>query len=214
MAEFLRARNEWDNTLVIVTADHGDDLGGHGRLGHRLGLYDTLIRLPLLLRCPGSIPQGFVIDEVAQTTDILPTILALAGIPDDSEGIQGRPLLEDGRATRGPEMAISERFRPDLSAVQRHATTFDARPFDVRSKAIRTKRAKYVWRSDEANELYDLRSDPAETQNLIDRNQSEADQLRRQLFDWLATVGNFEADESATSAGATAPARAQGQSGQ
>ena len=74
--------------------------------------------MPLLLRCPSRVPQGFVIDELAQSTDILPTILALLEISDPTPPLQGRALFKEGRATPGPSFTISERFRPNLTAFQ------------------------------------------------------------------------------------------------
>jgi hypothetical protein len=91
---------------------------------------------------------------------------------------------------------VAERFRPDLSAARRARPDFDWRPYDVRMKAIRTKRDKFVWHSDESNELYDLASDPAEVSNLIDHDGTRADLLRRQLFDWLAEVQRLDTVDS------------------
>ncbi len=195
IAETLRARGVWDRTVLIVTADHGRSLGEGGLLGHRLGLSDTVLRVPLLLRCPPCVPQGFVVDELAQTTDIVPTVLSIVGVPEDTGRVQGRALLEDGRATAGPAFAIAERFRPNLSALEQRFPNFDTRPFDVRQKVVRTKREKFIWHSDEANELYDLVADPAEEHNLIERDATRADTMRHQLFDWLAAVEKFELEE-------------------
>ena len=191
LAEFLRARGEWERTLCVVTADHGEHLGDHGMLGHTLGLADSLLHVPLLLRCAPWVPQGFVVDELAETTDIMPTILRLLGIPEEGGRLHGRALLEGGRATAGPGFTIAERFRPNvsaLSAVHQRFPQLDTRPFDIRQKAIRTKREKFVWRSDEVNEFYDLAKDPAEAHNVIAEESDRAEALRRRLFDWLASV--------------------------
>jgi len=197
IADFLRARGEWDRTLYIVTGDHGENLGEHGMMSHKFVLYDTLLRVPLLLRCPPRVPQGFVVDELAQMTDILPTVLRVLGIAEDTGRVQGRALLDDGRATPGPAFTISEKFRPSLVGFQKRFPSFDTRPFDVRKKAIRTKREKFIWHSDEANEFYDLIEDPGEEHNLIEREAARADALRRQLFDWLASAEKFESDAQA-----------------
>jgi len=127
----------------------------------------------------------------------VPTILRLLDIPEDTGRVQGRPLFADGRATPGPPFTISERYRPNLAAFQKRFPEFDTRPYDVRKKAIRTLREKFIWHSDENNEFYDLAADPGEQTNLIDREAARADALRRQLFDWLAAVEKFEAEEQA-----------------
>jgi arylsulfatase A-like enzyme len=197
IADFLRACGEWDRTLLVVTADHGEHLGEHGLMGHRVGLYDAVLRVPLVVRCPERVPQGFVVEDLAETTDIAPTILRLLDITDDTAQMQGRALFDGGRATAGPAFTVSERFHPDLSVLQQRFPYFDARFLDVRTKAIRTRREKFIWRSDEANEFYDLTADPGERTNVIEHAAERADALRRQLFDWLAAVEKFETDESA-----------------
>ncbi len=173
VAEFLGQRGEWSRTLLVVTGDHGVGLGENGRIGHASGLHDELLRVPLLIRCPGVVPEGFVVEEIAQSSDVAPTILDLLAIQEDGGRVQGRALLSGGRAASGPAFAVAERFRVDGG---------------MRCKAIRTKRDKFVWRSDEANEFYDLIADPRETHNLIEQEIERADLLRRQLFDWLASV--------------------------
>lgn len=196
VADALAAQGRWDNTLFIVTADHGENLGEHGMMSHKFVLFDTLLRVPLIMRCPTRLPQGYTVEEFAQPTDIMPTILELAGI-EPAENVQGRALLKEGQVTPGPEFAISEKFRPNLSAFRRRFPEFDVRPYDVRKKAIRTRREKFVWHSDEANEFYDLARDPGELHNCIEEEPERAEALRRMLFDWLASIEHFETDGSA-----------------
>jgi arylsulfatase A-like enzyme len=196
IADFLRRRGVWEQTVVVVTADHGALLGARALPGPGEGLHDDLLRIPLIIRCPAQVPRGFVVDELAQTTDLFRTVLQLAGIGHDETVCVGRALFDAARATPGPAFVVAERFRPDLSAARRARPDFDWRPYDVRMKAIRTKREKFVWHSDEANELYDLTSDPAEVRNLIDHDGTRADLLRRRLFDWLAEVQRLDTVDS------------------
>jgi arylsulfatase A-like enzyme len=196
VADVLRATGQWERTLFVITGSHGENLGEHGMIGDEWGLYDTLLRVPLVLRCPLHVPQGYVIDELAQTTDVLPTILHLLELTP-SGSLHGRPLIEDRRATPDAGFAIAERFRPDLTRLRQTVHGFDTRPFDVRNKAMRTRLEKFIWRSDEDNELYDLKTDPGEEHNLIDEQPERGDRLRRQLFDWLASVEQFESEGSA-----------------
>lgn len=187
VATMLRDRGEWERTLLVVTSDHGQSFGEHGLFGNRVGLHDELLRVPLLLRCPGLVPQGFVVEEIAQTVDIAPTVLALLGIavPDS---MQGRELFARGRVTPGPEFAVAERYRSDLSAVRRRFPDADLSRWETRSKVIRSRKEKLVWRSDENNELFDLETDPGEEHNRIAADVSRADTLRHALFAWFSAA--------------------------
>jgi arylsulfatase A-like enzyme len=197
VADALRAAGQWERTLLVITGSHGENLGEHGMIGQQWGLHDTLLRVPLVLRCPLHVPQGYVIDELAQTTDILPTILRVLGLPAEDGTAHGRPLIEQGRATPGLGFAIAERFRPNLTRLQRRFPRMDVRTFDLRQKAIRTRREKFIWQSDEANQLYDVVADPGEECNLIEEQPQLTETLRRQLFDWLASVERFEEEPAA-----------------
>jgi arylsulfatase A-like enzyme len=190
----LQELGVWDDTLVVVTGDHGESLGERGLLGHRFTLADSLLRVPLVLRCPRNLPQGFALEDIAQTVDILPTVLELLEIPSEGAFLQGRVLLREGRATPSTGFAIAERFRPHLDGLRKRFPEVDLRPYDVRQKMIRTAREKLVWQTDEANELYDLVADPGEARNLIEEEPGRADALRRRLFDWFAAIPRREQD--------------------
>jgi len=69
------------NTLVIVVSDHGEEFFDHGGIGHRRTLYEEVVRVPMLLRLPGVLPQGAAVRGPVSATDILPTVLDILGIP-------------------------------------------------------------------------------------------------------------------------------------
>ena len=85
-----------ENTLVVFTADHGDNLGSHGRCGKGLP-YDESLRVPMIYSRPGTYPPAVVGDGVAGLVDIAPTLLAAAGI-DPPSHMFGRDVLGDGPA--------------------------------------------------------------------------------------------------------------------
>jgi arylsulfatase A-like enzyme len=196
VARHLESIRQWDRTLFIVTGDHGQDLGEHAMVRQGFGLYDTLLRVPLLLRCPPCVPQGFAVDEFAQHVDVLPTVLESLGLASGQPVVHGRPLLRDGRTTAGPEFAVAERFRPDLAVLRKQLPGVDVRRFDVRERALRTRREKFIWRSDEDNEFYDLIADPGERENRIVEAARRGSALRARLFDWLASVEHYAPDEA------------------
>jgi arylsulfatase A-like enzyme len=188
VAAHLAGRGLWERTLLVVTADHGTDLREHEMPAPGLGLFDTQIRIPLLLRWPARLPQGFAVEEIAQQVDVLPSVLDLVGLGEETPAVQGRVLVRDGRVTAGPAFAIAELFRPDLEALGQGGAVVDARRCDVRQRALRTRREKYVWRSDEDNAFHDLAADPGERRNLVREEPGRARAARSLLFDWLASV--------------------------
>jgi arylsulfatase A-like enzyme len=91
LVEQLKTWGIWDQTMLIVTADHGEELFEETRCGHGGSLRETLIRVPLLVRYPARFPSGTIVDEGAEGVDVLPTLLDALGatLPD---GVQGASL--------------------------------------------------------------------------------------------------------------------------
>ena len=175
IGEALTASGQWDHTLLIVTASYGEDLNDGAGAAAAAALRDAVLRVPLIVRCPGRVPAGFVVDEFAQPVDLLPTVAEVTGHSLDGP-VQGRALLSAAGATAGPRAVMTESFRR-LNGVA---------PIDVRRKVIRTRREKFVWQSNEANALFDLIRDPDERCDLAADEAERADALRRELFDWLS----------------------------
>ena len=134
-----------DNTLVIFTTDHGDMVGAHGCIGKSIfSFYDDLVRIPLLMRLPGRINPGTVVDQPVSQIDFMPTIMDYAGLPIP-EGIHGasmRPLVE-GREAPWRDYAFCQRAS--------------------QGRMLRTEQYKFFLRSKPGVvALYDLEEDPHE----------------------------------------------------
>ncbi|MFQ5744577.1 MAG: sulfatase [Acidobacteriota bacterium] len=87
-----------DNTLVIVTADHGDEFFEHEAIGHRRTLFEEVTQIPLILRLPGRLPEGVRIKGLVSIADVVPTILDLLGLPamGDLSSRSFLPLIDGG----------------------------------------------------------------------------------------------------------------------
>ncbi len=98
-----------DNTLIVITNDHGEELYEHGRLGHGHSLYEPMIRAPLLMHFPGMFPAGKRVPEVVENVDIVPTILDALGVAPikDAEGLSLVSLVA-GKPHQRPYYAITE----------------------------------------------------------------------------------------------------------
>jgi len=141
------------NTLIVITADHGESRGEHGEQTHSLFVYASTIHVPLILFGPGIVPKGVEVGSVVRIVDIAPTILDLLGLPAmvNVQGVSLEPLLEDPSVDLGL-MAYSE------SSVAKEIFGSSV----LRSLQIGTW--KYIHKR--KPELYDLSTDPSERENL------------------------------------------------
>ena len=91
-----------DDTLVVITNDHGEELREHGTMGHGWPLFEEQIRAPLLMSYPPIFEAGGSVTEVIEHVDLAPTILDALGVPPmkDAEGLSFLPFLEDGIGKR------------------------------------------------------------------------------------------------------------------
>lgn len=166
----LEETGQAGNTIVIFTSDHGDYMGDHGLMLKLLLHYQSIIRVPFIMYDPQN-PSTSALDvSLGSSIDIAPTILARAGI-QAFNGIQGRDLFAD----EAPEAIIVEEDS------QRTMTGFD-RPQRVRTLVTQSHRMS-LRQGEDWNELYDLRADPEEVQNIYD--QPSAQPVRQELTDTM-----------------------------
>jgi arylsulfatase A-like enzyme len=174
LAEIVRAIEELPEErrpILAITADHGEGLGDHGVTHHSSDLYDSQIRVPLVIVGPG-IPAARIAEPVS-LTDLAPTLIELAGfVPPDLPDMDGRSLADLVLGTRAPDPDGGYAF----SAMIADRSTPHAARAIVRGR----------WKLIEGPgglELYDLREDPDELQNLADREPEVRDRLAALLAD-------------------------------
>jgi arylsulfatase A-like enzyme len=177
-----------DQTMVIITADHGENVGDHQLMGHTYCLYDTLLHVPLIIHYPKGITAPGRVEHQVQTLDLLPTILSILGDTSSEtyRSLQGHDLLSSTKH----DYTIAEQANPDLTAFYKRFPDVDVSRYDRALKMIRTDRHKYIWCSDGKHELYDLKADPDEESNIISENPDIAKVLDRRLTEWR---NSFEA---------------------
>ncbi|HET7500830.1 MAG TPA: sulfatase, partial [Kofleriaceae bacterium] len=104
----LQSWGIWDQTMLIITADHGEELFEDQRCGHGGSLRDTLTRVPLLIHDPARFPSDTIVDEGAEGVDLMPTVLSALGValPDGPQGAALEPLAQGvGRGWARPSYA-------------------------------------------------------------------------------------------------------------
>jgi len=171
--EILESAGRLNQTLVVLTADHGEELLDHGFVGHastslRAKLFEELVHIPLILSWPGRVPEGEVIGTLAGQVDILPTILRLVGL-DSPDGIDGSDLfaLPASRPIYFESIAAGNQTPKDRS--------------DEWIRGVRSGRYKYI----SPGHLYDLLLDPREQHDISGEFPDVTARLASQLETWL-----------------------------
>lgn len=201
LVEGLRATGLLDQTLLVITSDHGENLGDHGLMDHMFSLHESIVRVPLVVRYPGGRPRG-VDASLVQTLDIFPTVVAATGAGRRNGGaeigtqFQGMPLPPFGERR---EFAVSElrEVQPPIPTLRKRYGSFDWRTFDRSLVAVRTATHKYVQGSDGSEALYALDVDPGETTDRLVADPERAVEMRARLGAWRASFAPAAAAEPA-----------------
>ena len=172
----LREAARPEDTLIIFTADHGEELFEHGPPGHVPYLYDTVIRVPLVVNWPGRVDPGTVVTEAVSHIDLMPTVLEWLRVPDpvSRSGRSLGPLLTTDPSSFAPVPVLAETFRPEA-------------PVDL--KALIAGRRKLIFTpADNGVQLFDLEHDPRERADLAAGDVGAATDLSGQLDARLAAA--------------------------
>ncbi len=179
-----------DDTVIVLTADHGEEFFEHGRFGHRKALFQESVSVPLIVRYPARVSAGRRVNTPVALADVAPTILDLAGV-DPFPSVIGRslaPLLTHGSQTK-EELVISELYRE-----RRDDNLLAVRDGPWKLLALRE--------SNKPLGLWNLATDPLEEQNLLDAEGASLERFRRmlenakQLLDGLASLHAGSAPDS------------------
>jgi arylsulfatase A-like enzyme/Flp pilus assembly protein TadD len=169
----LKKRGTYDDTLIVVTADHGEGLMEHSEPSHSLLVFDSTMHVPLIVKLPGE-KSGRRVDGLASLVDVAPTILAALGvaIPRD---VQGQSLLPWIRGTTPDprRMVYMESLLPRLVCGWGEL------------RVIRTAAEKLIWGP--APRLYRVAEDPGEVYDLAAREPATVERLKVQLEGALRT---------------------------
>jgi len=163
---FLKQKNLYDNSLIVVVGDHGEGLGEHKEDTHGIFLYDSTTHVPLILKLANGREAGKEVEAQVRTIDIMPTILHLLGVaaPEKLDGMTLGPLLAGTETTS--RIALAETDYP---------LRFGWAPL----RSIRTDGLKFIEAP--TPELYDLKEDAGELRNTYAPWDKRAQQLRRTL---------------------------------
>ncbi len=165
---FLEEKGLQGKTIIVFTGDHGESLGEHKESAHGFFIYDAAIRVPLIIRFPSAKLAGAVIEAQVRSVDIMPTILHMVGA-DIPEAVQGESLLS---------LILGDREEDEREA---YSETYWPRYHYGWSELKSIRRGRYKFIDAPNPELYDTSVDPAETENIIGKKATLANDMKRQI---------------------------------
>ncbi|MHC4562840.1 MAG: sulfatase-like hydrolase/transferase [Planctomycetota bacterium] len=200
----LKALDVLDRTLIVVTSDHGSEFAEHGFYEKKLNLYEEIVQIPLIMSLPGALPKKARIPGLCQTSDIAPTILDICSlpIPKSADGRSLLPRIQGKRKTGWPIVfahTMHEKWYnyEHFSARSERFKLIRCAPFNKHPDRIKGNTGERFARLLEVaqvrggycRELYDLKKDPGEQNNIIASSPKIARDLEKQLDAWIRQCG-------------------------
>jgi arylsulfatase A-like enzyme/Tfp pilus assembly protein PilF len=182
LENYLEEEGLLENTLLIITSDHGEGLGEHKEILHGNFIYDTTVRVPLIIRFPRKSVSNKAIKAQVRLIDIMPTILDYIGI-ESPEEVQGTSIL-----------SLVKNDGEDLAG---YSETYYPRIHFGWSELISIRKNGYKYIDAPKPELYDLRVDPGEMNNLYQEKKEVAEQFKSELNQIIQKYANREDKKTA-----------------
>jgi arylsulfatase A-like enzyme len=165
LLEGLRERQLFNDTWIIVTADHGDLIGEHGRFGHGLSLTQEELAIPLFMKFPGSRQAGETVRDYIQHVDVFAIILDELSIADSA--------TQQGSSNLGSHPVVAETYPLEVLSPDGHW------------RALYDGDHKFLWNSKGNHRLYHLKNDPSELQNLAASEPERTQEMSNKLLRYL-----------------------------
>jgi arylsulfatase A-like enzyme len=182
--EMLKVRGLYDNTLIVVTCDHGEFFSEHGLLKHGDEIYEEGVKIPILVKYPRGAHAGEVKGERVSILDIFATVFDVLKLPMPTVTAQPLDTVSHAIMTENYSPGI-QREKPD-SQIKRALTVFYSGDY------------KYTHSTTGRNELYDLAADPGELKNLVTEKPEIAARMEAEAGEYLAKTPAFVPAKSAT----------------
>lgn len=188
--DHLKQTGAWDETLIVFTSDHGDNLGDHW-LGEKELFHEPSVHIPLIIRDPratADTTRGTVCDALVESIDLVPTFVeAAGGAGADGQWLEGRSLIP---LLHGAEVEWRDAAFAECDYATREARVdLGLDPIEARGVMVRTARWKYIYWHGFRGQLYDLEADPDEFTDLGESpdHAGVCKALRDRVLDFLAT---------------------------
>jgi len=187
----LKKSGHLDNTIVILTADHGEHLGEKHLLDHQYSVYEPLLRVPLIISYPPFLEPG-VDENPVMNFDLFRTILEMTDI-DMPEKLNSKAvsLLKPQPKNQRTRLSVCPEFLTNpLKKAKKFFPDFDPTRWRRTLQAVYQGSHKYIWASNGHHELYNIKTDPGETNNLIKAKTGLTDHFSKVHKEVLADLKN------------------------
>jgi arylsulfatase A-like enzyme len=179
LIKWLKEQQVYDNTMIIVTSDHGEAFGERNHTGHANSPYQNLLHVALMVKYPDSTgaPAGTVVETPVSLIDVAPTVLNVVGSPV-APTMQGQDLRQAN--SPGNRKFFAETF--PCATLQSPEC-----PHGCIARAVYSWPYKFITSTNGRRQLYDLSTDPDETRDLLHTDPQQAQQLNADLQAWMKT---------------------------
>ena len=167
--KFLKETGQWDNTLIVLTSDHGEQLGDHHLLG-KVGYFDESFHIPMIVRDPGvqsNATRGQIVQQFTETVDTMPTLLDWLDqpIPRACDGVSLLPFLHHGQAPKGWRTEVHYEFDYRNIFYSQPEEVLGTEMDESNLAVVQDEHYKYVHFAAQPPLFFDLRKDPAQMHN-------------------------------------------------
>ncbi len=176
----LKSLNLSDNTLVILTSDHGEEFLDHGQFAHGRSLYDEVLRVPLIMRLPRVIPEGKTAGQLARLIDIMPTTLDILNIDSGNNNMQGVSLMPAIHKNRSV-------------ALESFAETNSEACIGVMTQEWKFLKCDETGPGGDRYVLYNLIDDPNEMKNVAQANPEQSAYFENRIRSYEASCQELRA---------------------
>lgn len=183
---FLDEKGMKDDVLVAMVSDHGEEFLDHDRTFHGQGLYNELTHVPMMLRLPGALPAGKVVDTPVQTIDLMPTLLELSGLetPKEAQGRSLTGLIRGDQERARPVFSVkpataADALTPPPRALEAYSVIFEGWKL-IHNVAGRDQRPEF--------ELFQQKEDPQNRHDVAAQHPDQVQRLAGLLADWRKSV--------------------------
>ena len=199
--EDLKKADKYDDSIIIITADHGEFFGEHGEINHGVTVYNEVIRVPFLIKFPKNTIEPREINKLCSHYDLLPTLVNFLGLEtDDNLFLDGKDILEEEEnrslVIDAPSLVLPNRLSHYPKIIERHAFFW---------RSYIDKNYKYVWKSDGTEYLYDRLKYEKEENNQIEEQKELAETMEDKMRKYYSQISNdFDINQYPINIGPTA----------